>query len=320
MRSDVKIRELNRLLKKRIHSAVKRSIDHSIVNDKKNISSRVLVACLKKSQKNALFHSKNIQKELGWSNAMMQNYIGNYFKRNLNASFSNPYDWVLGKDGKYVWDENVTSATDKDLNGREYIGKNFLKVKKHFLDKNTWFSRNLGNKRDGLQAFVNVNSYYNVKIPLIIQDSFNRYLWHYNLKQSGSNRLSNGNFHKTNVNNDLEILFPKQRIQIPGAVCLNGHEYNYIANINTSAINSKKLKLVDYYDEHPYANSTLARTHSGKIRGQFFAITNNTVKRFIPVISVHFDDTDVYRNVKKWYLQHNTNLKNEIEENPWKNK
>ncbi|WP_299434361.1 hypothetical protein [uncultured Maribacter sp.] len=156
MRSDVKIRELNRLLKRRLNSAIKRSIDHSIVNDQKNISSRILVACLKKSQKNALFHSKNIQKELGWSNAMMQNYIGNYFKRNLNASFSNPYDWVLGKDGKYVWDENVTSATDKDLNGREYIGPKKYDAYKHaWKNRNPWEKLwNLGPKN------VNWNSYY----------------------------------------------------------------------------------------------------------------------------------------------------------------
>ncbi|WP_299434982.1 hypothetical protein [uncultured Maribacter sp.] len=60
MRSDVKIRELNRLLKRRLNSAIKRTVDHSVINDQKSISSRVLKACLKKAKNNAMFHSKNI--------------------------------------------------------------------------------------------------------------------------------------------------------------------------------------------------------------------------------------------------------------------
>ena len=96
MRSDVKIRELNRLLKRRMQSALKRSIDNSIANDQQGISPKILKGCLKKSKKNALFHAKNIQKELGWSNAMMDNYIGSYFSKNLKR-VANP---IYGTNGK----------------------------------------------------------------------------------------------------------------------------------------------------------------------------------------------------------------------------
>ena len=45
------------------------------------------------------------------------------------------FDWVLGSDGKYFWDENVTHAGDEDLNGNTYIGRSRLDVEKHFASK-----------------------------------------------------------------------------------------------------------------------------------------------------------------------------------------
>ncbi|WP_298503589.1 hypothetical protein [uncultured Maribacter sp.] len=283
---------------------------------------------LKKGLRRSKFSiSKSIQMETKLSDRDINRKMKSSVKRNLKKieliagmrSQSKPNDWVLGKDGKYVWDESVTAENDSDLNGREYVGNKFSKVKSHFIKNNSWFSRNIGSKRDGLQSFVDSGSYYNAKVPLIIQDVFNRYLWKYNLKSNGNNRLSNVNFDKTNVNDDLEILFTNQNIQVSGALCLNGIENNYNANLNTSAISSKGLSLVDYFDEHPFANSTLVKTFSGEIKGQYFAITNKLVKSRLPVIAVHFDDKVIYKNIKNWYLKHGKNLKNEIEENPWKN-
>lgn len=54
----------------------------------------------------------------------------------LDTSVQGPDDWVLGKDGKYTWDANVTSATDADLNGREYIGKSINDVGAHYKENN----------------------------------------------------------------------------------------------------------------------------------------------------------------------------------------
>jgi hypothetical protein len=54
----------------------------------------------------------------------------------LDMGVQGPDDWVLGKDGKYTWDANVTSATDFDLNGREYIGKSIKDVSSHFKENN----------------------------------------------------------------------------------------------------------------------------------------------------------------------------------------
>ena len=52
------------------------------------------------------------------------------------AYVGGPDDWVLGKDEKYTWDANVTSPTDPDLNGREYIGKSIKDVSLHFKKNN----------------------------------------------------------------------------------------------------------------------------------------------------------------------------------------
>ncbi len=250
------------------------------------------------------------------------NKLKQKLKKNLKKqrfkSYLKPNDWVLGKDGKYIWDENVTSSTDKDLNGREYIGSEFNLVKKHFEENNSWLSRNIGSKRGGLNLFVNSNSYYDSKIPKIVQDVYNRYIWKHNLKNLNDNRLDNEfQFDKNNVNNDLKILFPDENIDVKGELYLDGIGYKYTANINTSAINTTGLKLVDYFNEHPRANATLARIHSGKIKGEYFAITNKQVYTDIPVISVYFNNKKDYKYLINWFLKYGNKYKNEIEENPW---
>ncbi|WP_282133524.1 hypothetical protein [Cellulophaga baltica] len=254
---------------------------------------------------------------------VVKNKVSNGLKKSLKKQefkLKQPNDWVLGKDGKYIWDENVTYATDPDLKGRKYVGINFSNVKNHFINDNSWLSRKFGSKRDGLRKFVDVDSYYNAKVPLIIEDVFSRYLWKYNLKRKGSNRLANGHFDENNVNNDLHILFPNENVKVLGSISLDGQDFNYNATLNTSAINTAGLKLIDYFDEHEKANSTLARVHSGKIKGQYFAITNNQVFTDIPVISVNFENIVEYKRVKKWFLSHGEKIINEIEEKPWKNK
>jgi RHS repeat-associated protein len=62
---------------------------------------------------------------------------GNYISSGESSGNCCPQDdWVLGKDGKYTWDANVTSATDADLNGREYIGKSINDVGAHYEENN----------------------------------------------------------------------------------------------------------------------------------------------------------------------------------------
>ncbi len=45
-------------------------------------------------------------------------------------------DWVLGEDGKYTWEKEVTSVDDPDLNGRKYIGKSIKDVLRHYKENN----------------------------------------------------------------------------------------------------------------------------------------------------------------------------------------
>ena len=51
------------------------------------------------------------------------NYTENNPVNKIDPLGLSPTDWVKGAGGMIVWDEKVTSATDEDLNGREYLGK-----------------------------------------------------------------------------------------------------------------------------------------------------------------------------------------------------
>ncbi|WP_299434980.1 hypothetical protein [uncultured Maribacter sp.] len=250
---------------------------------------------------------------------MLEHYISCYFNKNLksatvnflNSSTENvyepfkPYDWVLGKDGKYVWDEEVTSKYDTDLNGREYIGKTLKKVENHFIKNNSWFSRYTGSKKGGFLSYTDLNSYYTPRVNMVVQDVFNRHKWKHNLVKNKSNRLNNGRFDKTNVNNDFNILVKGSNQSIEGAVCLDGHEYSYNAVINTSAISSKQLYITDYFYTHNRKGSMLAIGNTGNdLLGNYFSVSNKFVHSDIPVISVHFDNIDEMKKVESWYLKY----------------
>ena len=80
-------------------------------------------------------------------------------------------DWV--KDGdNYVWDENVTSATDIDLGGREYIGKNLSDIKSHFFANTSFLSRWFGDNKGGWQSKTDFNSYTQAKAPSLVNEIF----------------------------------------------------------------------------------------------------------------------------------------------------
>ena len=52
------------------------------------------------------------------------------------SSVDEPDDWVLGKNGKYIYDADVTSALDPDLNGRIYVGKSLNDVYENYANNN----------------------------------------------------------------------------------------------------------------------------------------------------------------------------------------
>jgi RHS repeat-associated protein len=101
-----------------------------------------------------------------------------------------PDDWVIGKDGKDVWDENVTSATD--LLGRTYVGKTLEDVKSHYTENNNISYRAYQYLNGGFLEKTDIDSYYNAKVPLAIKDMFNKYKWYSNLVESGDTRADNG--------------------------------------------------------------------------------------------------------------------------------
>ena len=51
-------------------------------------------------------------------------------------SVDEPDDWVLGKNGKYIYDADVTSALDPDLSGRIYVGKSLDDVAENYSNNN----------------------------------------------------------------------------------------------------------------------------------------------------------------------------------------
>ncbi len=90
------------------------------------------------TQESSEFSKQQLKRKI---NSKAKRTIAQVESKSSLRNFLRPYDWVLGKDGKVRWDENVTSSTDKDLNGRKYIGAgkydgwNYANKNRNWLEK-----------------------------------------------------------------------------------------------------------------------------------------------------------------------------------------
>ncbi|WP_282132069.1 hypothetical protein [Cellulophaga baltica] len=90
-------------------------------------------------------------------------------RHKLKENSIGPNDWVLGKDGKYIWVENVTSPTDINLNGRKYIGPQKYDAYNNALKNRSAWEKLWGSGPNN----VDWNSYYTPLLTSYAQDLIN---------------------------------------------------------------------------------------------------------------------------------------------------
>ena len=221
------------------------------------------------------------------SKALGSHWSDAYRSGNEEEDEGEPNDWIL-KDGKYVWDEDVTEEGDKDLpTDAEYVGANLSDVKSHYEKNNSFLFKLF---ESGYLSFTDINSYYNAKVPLVIEEMFNKHKWYYNLKMNGDNRAEGG-YSKIVKSNSLKRILNGHAQSINGSISLDGVEYGYTAYLGKA--NSTSLNLMGYFDIHPQKDWTLAVGNTGAtLKGKYFYLSNPVIGASFPVLSVHFKNHD----------------------------
>lgn len=216
-------------------------------------------------------------------------------------------DWVY-EDGNYVWDENVTSANDEDLNGREYVGKTKSDIKKHYDNKFDWWDKSTFGKASNLENMIDYRSYGQAKVNDAIQKAFSFYSWFNKKKALGSNQA-------TNFGGQLNAkFFENVSMTIVGGsydgiLVLDGVEYNYTVYVHPNRTDQSIIQFGFMREEWLQTNS-LQLSAGAILGGDFFYLTKpgylynksvNTTSE--PTFKIKFAPDD-FESVVNWYNSH----------------
>ncbi|EAS20173.1 hypothetical protein BBFL7_02574 [Flavobacteria bacterium BBFL7] len=216
-------------------------------------------------------------------------------------------DWVY-KDGRYSWDEDVTSANDNDLNGREYVGKTKSDIYDHYDEKFDWWDKSTFGKASNVDNMIDFKSYGQAKVTKAVQRAFNFYSWYEKKEALGSNQA-------TNFGGQLNATFFEDvdmRIQggsYEGTLVLDGNEYQYTVTVHQNRID-QGVNQFGIMREEWLTTNTLQLGAGAILQGDYFYLTKptylwnkRTSTKSEPTFAIKFSPSD-FESVVNWY---NTN-------------
>ncbi|WP_103864434.1 hypothetical protein [Aquimarina sp. I32.4] len=253
----LKLGLVNQYLDDQIQGIVKEAFDDAIRNEALDEIATKLEAILSVERTKMSLTIQTAYCGVFYSIDDIEQYVDAYVKKHLEREIKeyfkerktlSPNDWIRNnKTGEYVWDENVTSATDPDLpHGYTYVGKGNKAIRTDF-DKNAGWMDKVKDFMGSGGPRINISSYIAGKLSPKIENAFLRQRESNKRTTSGSYHLPNFTFHPIDFNVEkvgrLPSFIAENEYELTGAMDLGGRiipykAYYVVRNDDNHLVNS----------------------------------------------------------------------------------